>query len=114
MSVFKEHYGPLDFNKGVWLNADKVESWKMRYSMTIDGQDFELTEGQYETLKSQERRNFEEAKREEHSKLLRNLKYKRDRAIQNSQGQPETIWNYYQGLITGLDQAIALIKGEQK
>ena len=52
--------------------------------------------------------------KDEQQRITKLLELKRKRVFENSLGQSGEIWHQYQGILSGIDMAIKLIKGEQK
>lgn len=113
MSVNKQSFKPIDFSQGVYINADKVESWKMHYSITIDGTDFDLTESQYKTVSSMYGDTIREGKELGRAEVIKSLENYMHWAREFMAGRPQEIWLPMAELISALDKRIALIKGEK-
>lgn len=95
MGVVKDHFVPVDYTKGIWLEGSRNDVSGMVYTLTVDGEPFELSPNAYEKLMAVQFDLIRDGERKAENRIIKLLK---------DQWLP----------IADVEACIVLIKGENK
>jgi len=108
MSIYRGPFTSLDLNQGVWLDVERDDFGNAKCWMTVDGEEIELTENQYDALmkgRAEAYRAVADAERERFVRII-------EREIEKLQGMPNN--QLFAEKIVMLLNLIARVREEQK